>query len=91
MLCGLDPFRYRSQGVRRTSTAKPASYSLANRISVNGQNSQPSDFAIAAILVYSRELSFEEVLTMEDHLSSLYGIALERGPKPPVLTSLTAW
>lgn len=87
-------YRYHSQGVNRTANAfgmarvnNAASARPAVPFSINNAwFDRTSDWAMAALIIYRRELNETEIMRMEDHLSSTYGIPLGRlpwAPSPP--------
>lgn len=61
---------YRSQGVDRTSVAPGSTYSGAYTIAINGFDPTPvnenSDWAMVAMVVYSRKLTVQEIVAVED-------------------------
>ena len=81
---------YRSQGVNRTSGSPgtPSNVTLAINDYVNYSN--PTNFAVAEIIVYNRTLTASEVETVEGYLFTRYGLAAE--PWTPTATSgLVGW
>lgn len=89
-------YRYHSQGVNRTywgSAGRIGANASAPRpdarIGINiGAMDRTSDWAMAALLIYRRELNDSEVLRVEDYLSSTYGIPVGRLPWPMNLGKL---
>lgn len=69
---------YRSQGLDRTSVTPGESTNVSMQLCINCEAGQVSDWAVGAVLVYNRELTTSEVQQVEDYLSWLYGVALER-------------
>lgn len=69
---------YRSQGVDRTTVARGEPSSAAVRLCINCAGIQESDWAVGAVLVYAGELSALQMQQVEDYLSVLYGVPLER-------------
>lgn len=82
-------YMYRSQGLDRTlpQVAAQASNVSAPRSPVTGacincQSNVSSDWALAALVAYSRELSLYEMMQVEDHLAALYDVPLDRVGTP---------
>lgn len=92
MLCAGDewvisadqPWVYRSQGVQRSNTTKvPGTQQVP--FAIGGNSSFPSDWAVAAVLVYNADLSTAQITAIEDYLAASYGLTLARAiaPSPP--------
>lgn len=83
--------KYRAQGVERRETFfTTAPNGMAIPLCINCWAAEASDWAVAALLVFSYELSEAETVAMEDHLADVYGLTLHRatassppGPTPP--------
>lgn len=58
--------------------ARGAPSGAAVRLCINCAGTQESDWAVGAVLVYAGELSALQMQQVEDHLSVLYGVQLER-------------
>lgn len=78
------PWRYRSQGVDRAQWGDGAGPYSPFQLSINAQQlmsgvpHERSDWAVAAMILYRRQLSESEVAWVEDWISSTYGVGLER-------------
>lgn len=75
--------RYRSQGVERTTNVQNGATGPAVAIGINmfinvHGDGEASDWAMAAMLVYRGGLGDDQIMAVEDWLSSMYGVALER-------------
>lgn len=73
---------YRSQGVQRSSVSY-LGYSGSIQIGINAywvgtMHEESSDWAAAAVLIYDRELNAAEIEEVENHLSALYAVQLDR-------------
>lgn len=81
--------RYRTQGLDRTLASVEAVRGTAPRTAVpmcincRGTTNQ-SDWAISVLLAYDRELSADEVMTVEDYLAREYAVTLGRLPRRPL-------
>lgn len=76
---------YRSQGVQVSPPEDGMLSDIAVQLTINGYNEFEgleslwlSDWAMAAMIVYNRELSLAEITAVEDYFSTLYGLPLER-------------
>jgi hypothetical protein len=65
---------YRAQGVQQGSTTPYTGSSFAIGVNVF----DPSDFDVAAIIIYARAFSTSEMMEMEDFLADLYKLPLNR-------------
>lgn len=79
---------FRSQKANRTTLFPTINY-FARQLSINysslaGANVQKSDWAIACIIVYNRELSINEILQMENWLYKKYNLSY----MPPVISGM---
>lgn len=88
-LLGTDQhYLYRSQGLDRTlpEVAAQASNTSAPRYGVgpciNCHANVSSEWALAVLLAYSRELSMFEMMQVEDYLAALYDVPLDRVGTP---------
>ena len=90
---------YRSNGVLKSTSAGYSGYS---QLAVNSAGSSngaaaiiPSDWAIAAAIVFNRTLSSAEITMMENWLSQLYGltatVSAPYPPSPPPAVSTGWW
>lgn len=87
LLSVMQPALYKAQGTVRSTRgfselgcADNAPSALCINCAGNGgNNTEPSDWHVAAVLVYDRVLSQDEVAAIELQLSTQYGIALETG------------
>lgn len=84
--------RYRGQGVQRSTVNKLAgTLPISMTLNCPGMFSELSDFAVAAVLIYSGELTSSQMQQVEDHLSTTYGLPLQRGLTLPVTSGLVGW
>ena len=75
---------YRANGVQKSTSAGGSSSNQLGINSSGGGYAQPSDWAVAAAIVFSRTLSTVEITMMENWLSQLYGLtATVSAPYPP--------
>ena len=64
--------RYRSGTVERTSAVNPTSISSVSGMTINGFDTQKSDWAVAMVLVYNRTLSDSEIRAVEEWIGATY-------------------
>lgn len=68
--------RYRSLGCNRTSFTPGFAPSFPLAMTVNGESTETSDWAVACLMVFNRVLTLSEYLQMEDALASRYRIPI---------------
>ena len=74
MLSSDQPLLYRAQGGDRSaSLSANASTMYPGSVGVNVEASRASDFVIAEVVIYSRQLSLAEIEQVEQYLACKWG------------------
>ena len=70
--------RYRSQGLERTLANATSSGGWTAQLCINcgWSGGEFSDWALAVLIVFNRELTTSEIQNVEGYLSSTYGLPL---------------
>lgn len=86
-------YTYRSNGIDRTTINRGPNMTSGIHLLINGMTipDETSEFEVYAVLVYNDELTMSEVMAMEEYLSGLYQVPLQRPPPPPVSLGMLAW